>query len=321
MRRPLLIVSQSDFLMQTVDRNSYTKWQTVQSRSVGFFRSQLIWLCTVCKCRVYSGSVGQGSVKESRRKNPLSAVHELKLTIDKLTFSGLCTMESYHIIIRFLINVQVQGQHPHQWAPPLFPDSWLAACMADLTPDLQVCLSWRWWLRASTLCNPSLSATSMSSWGSLPHAFHQLVCQRLSWLHHWSVSHVHTIGVFSPSEGDPDPQCQSAQVAHWTWWWQCLAAWHCRSVWSLPRRWRFGFVNGQWNVLKYNNVGPDQTGCTAFAVPMQYQGHFFSRCLRGCYFKLCMLKVNSTDFKYATFCLFVCFLNRVWHFIWIIDKA
>ena len=24
---------------------------------------------------------------------------------------------SYHIIIRLLINVQVQGHHPHQWAP------------------------------------------------------------------------------------------------------------------------------------------------------------------------------------------------------------
>ena len=23
----------------------------------------------------------------------------------------------HHIIIRFLINVQVQGHHPHQWAP------------------------------------------------------------------------------------------------------------------------------------------------------------------------------------------------------------
>ena len=27
---------------------------------------------------------------------------------------------------------------------------------------------------------------------------------------------------------------EAAQVAHWTWWWQCLAAWHCRSVWSFP---------------------------------------------------------------------------------------
>ena len=51
-----------------------------------------------------------------------------------------------------------------------------------------------------------------------------------------------TIGAFhmsipvepSPSEWGPDPQSQAGQVAHWTWWWQCLAAWHCRSVWSLP---------------------------------------------------------------------------------------
>ena len=53
-------------------------------------------------------------------------------------------------------------------------------------------------------------------------------------LHHWSVPHVHTIGVSSPSEWGPDPQCQAAQVAHWTWWWQCIAVWHCSSVWSLP---------------------------------------------------------------------------------------
>ena len=39
---------------------------------------------------------------------------------------------------------------------------------------------------------------------------------------------------FSPSEWGPDPQSQAVQVAHWIWWWQCLAAWHCRSVWSLP---------------------------------------------------------------------------------------
>ena len=74
----------------------------------------------------------------------------------------------------------------------------------------------------------------MSFWASQAHAFHQPVCQRLFWLHHWSVPHVHTIEVFSPSEWGPDPQCQAAEVAHWTWWWQCVAAWDCRSVWSLP---------------------------------------------------------------------------------------
>ena len=38
------------------------------------------------------------------------------------------------IIIGFLINTQVYGHHKH-------PGSWFAACMADLTPDLQVSLS------------------------------------------------------------------------------------------------------------------------------------------------------------------------------------
>ena len=33
-----------------------------RSRSVGFFRSQLIWIYTVCKGRVYPGSAGQGLI-------------------------------------------------------------------------------------------------------------------------------------------------------------------------------------------------------------------------------------------------------------------
>ena len=31
-----------------------------RSRTVGFFRSQLIWIYTVCKGRIYPGSAGQG---------------------------------------------------------------------------------------------------------------------------------------------------------------------------------------------------------------------------------------------------------------------
>ena len=38
------------------------------------------------------------------------------------------------IISRFLINVHVQGHHPHQRVP--LPGSWLVAHIADLTPDL-----------------------------------------------------------------------------------------------------------------------------------------------------------------------------------------
>ena len=81
-----------------------------------------------------------------------------------------------------------------------------------------------------------LSSASMSSWASQAHAFHQPVCQRLSWLHHWSITHVHTSGAFSPSEWGPDHQCQATHVhvAHWIWWWQFLAAWYCRFILSLP---------------------------------------------------------------------------------------
>ena len=45
---------------------------------------------------------------------------------------------SYHIIIRFLIT----GTGATSTSVDPLPGSWLAACMADLTPDLQVCLSW-----------------------------------------------------------------------------------------------------------------------------------------------------------------------------------
>ena len=65
------------------------------------------------------------------------------------------------MMMMYRSNIHISG--------PL-PDSWLAARMVDLSPDLQVCLS----------CNPSLSAASMSSWVSKGHAFHQSVCQRLS---------------------------------------------------------------------------------------------------------------------------------------------
>ena len=46
------------------------------------------------------------------------------------------------IIIGFFINVQVQGPYPQQCPPPPLPGNWLAARMADLTPDLQVSQSW-----------------------------------------------------------------------------------------------------------------------------------------------------------------------------------
>ena len=89
-------------------------------------------------------------------------------------------------------------------------------------------------MRASNLCNSSPSSAFMSSWAAQAHAFHQPVRQRLSWLHHWSIPHVHTSRAISSPEWGTDPQCKPAQVTQWNCWWQCLAAWHCISVWSLP---------------------------------------------------------------------------------------
>ena len=126
----------------------------------------------------------------------------------------------------------------------------LAARMADLTPDLQVCLSWGLIAESFHSLQSSSVGCFHASWASQAHAFPQSVCERLSRLHHLSVPHVHTSVAVSPPEWGPDPQCQAAQVAHWTWWWQCLAALQCQIclITALSfrcRRCRFGCVNGR----------------------------------------------------------------------------
>ena len=55
--------SQSDYLIRIVAIIHIHNGKQCRSRSVGFFRSQLIWICTVCKCRVYPVSAGQGLIK------------------------------------------------------------------------------------------------------------------------------------------------------------------------------------------------------------------------------------------------------------------
>ena len=57
------IFSQSDYLIQIVDINSYTEWQTVQIQVSWLLRSQLTWIFTVCKGSAYTGSAGQGLIK------------------------------------------------------------------------------------------------------------------------------------------------------------------------------------------------------------------------------------------------------------------
>ena len=60
MPRPLLIFILSDYLIQVVDTNSHANWQTVQIQISWLlqWRSQLIWIYTVCKGKVYPGSAG-----------------------------------------------------------------------------------------------------------------------------------------------------------------------------------------------------------------------------------------------------------------------
>ena len=156
------------------------------------------------------------------------------------------------------VHVQNHGitDLSHLWAP--LPGSWLAAHMADLTPDLQVYLSWgsiaKSFHSLRSLCFFflfffSLFVSCFHVILGLPGPRFPSACmsQAVFWLHPWSIPGVHIIPAFSPSGWGP--QCQAMQVAHWTWCWQRLPAWHCKSVWSLPsfhcRRWRFGFVNGQ----------------------------------------------------------------------------
>ena len=85
--------------------------------------------------------------------------------IKQQNLQGISVAISYHIIIRFLFNMQVQGQHPHQWAPFQIAGSlhaWQISHQISRYVYHEGLLP-----RASTLCNPSLSASSMSSWASL----------------------------------------------------------------------------------------------------------------------------------------------------------
>ena len=58
MLHPFLIFCQSVYLIQSVYNIHILNGGQCRSGSVGFFRSQLIWLYTVCKGRTYLGSAG-----------------------------------------------------------------------------------------------------------------------------------------------------------------------------------------------------------------------------------------------------------------------
>ena len=72
---PFRIFSQSDYLIQIVDINSHTEWQTMQIQISWLLRSQLIWIFTVCKGRVYPGSAGQGLTVLTGNKGTEQPMH------------------------------------------------------------------------------------------------------------------------------------------------------------------------------------------------------------------------------------------------------
>ena len=115
MPRPLLVVSQSDCLIQVVDKNSHTKCKRCRPRSVGFFRSRLIWICTVCKGSGYTGSAGPG-LKVSDRTTS-NEYPQYMLWINKKIFVWL--LFSGAMIFFFLLYKPLAGwlNFPHQkWA-------------------------------------------------------------------------------------------------------------------------------------------------------------------------------------------------------------
>ena len=76
MPQPLLVFSQSDYLIQVVDTNSHTEWQTVQIQI-----SWLICIYKVCKSETYPGSAGQVlKQRESIIKSKLTYITELDMS-------------------------------------------------------------------------------------------------------------------------------------------------------------------------------------------------------------------------------------------------
>ena len=59
-----------------------------RSRSVGFLRSQLIWIYTVCKDRVYLGSAGQGLI---------SSIHVCPFILESKTNTDISEFSSKYM--------------------------------------------------------------------------------------------------------------------------------------------------------------------------------------------------------------------------------
>ena len=84
MPSPFQIFSQSDYLIQISDINSHTEGQTVQIQICWLLRSQLIWIYTVCKGRVYLVSAGQWLINK---------INSNKFSMSRVRFKSFVLVE------------------------------------------------------------------------------------------------------------------------------------------------------------------------------------------------------------------------------------
>ena len=113
------------------------------------------------------------------------------------------------------------------------PGNWLAACIADLTPDLQVSLSWGS-IAESFQPLRSLSVCCFQLILGLLGPCFPLTCMAKAVLtaplERSTCPYQRSLLSFSMRSG---LQWRAVQVAQWTVWWQYLVVQHCRSVWPL----------------------------------------------------------------------------------------
>ena len=141
------------------------------------------------------------------------------------------------IMIGFLINVQAQGQHPHQWTP--FQVAGLLHTW-QISHQISRLSIMRVNSRELPLSVFSLSAASMSSWASQAHTFHQKAVLTAP-LEHSTCLYQQGLLFFRMRSRSSMPSHASSSlelVVTVSW---GLTLQTCLII----GRWRFGFVNGQ----------------------------------------------------------------------------
>ena len=84
-----------------------------RSKSVGFFRSRLIWTYTVCKCRAYLGSAGQGLNKWIYQPIDINCSHKhlLGKSAGSLNSTFITEAENSSHMTDFQYNFHINNNH------------------------------------------------------------------------------------------------------------------------------------------------------------------------------------------------------------------